>query len=499
MKKVMLIVLDGWGYRKARVGNAIAQANPAYFNFLWKMYLHTTLKAAGEAVGLRRGMMGNSEVGHLNIGAGRVVKQTLLRIDESIKDGSFFRNKALLAAAKKAKRQNGTLHILGLLSDAGVHSHIDHLFALLKFAKKENVAKVRIHIIADGRDTEPRAVMRYMKALQKEIKRLKLEENAEIVTLMGRFYAMDRDKRWNRTKKAYDTLILGKGRKAKTIQDAVRIAYKKGESDEFIMPTTIGSFNGIKENEVVVFFNFREDRARQVAAALAQKNFGGFHGRRLMNPKNFLCMHEYGEKFNLPALFKKEKIKNTLGEMISRKKLKQLRIAETEKYAHVTYFFNGGTERAFPGEERIIVPSPKVKTYDKKPEMNAYKITKIVLQKKKTENYVFILANFANADMVGHTGKFAATKKAIRTVDTCLRKIHEKAKELGYVLIITGDHGNAEQMNGNWQKSHTVNDVPFVLGELKKGKLKNRKLWNKILKNGDLGDIGKLIMKMIHE
>ncbi|MBD3303931.1 2,3-bisphosphoglycerate-independent phosphoglycerate mutase [Candidatus Woesearchaeota archaeon] len=463
MSKAVLIVLDGWGLRKSRKRNAVKLAKTPNFDSYWKHYPHCRLKATGTAVGLPRGYMGNSEVGHLNLGAGRVVKQEVTVINESIKDGSFFRNKVLVSNIKKVKKNKGRLHLMGLLSDAGVHSHINHLFALLKLARKFDVP-VLIHVFADGRDTPPKSVMRHIRQLKKKIK------DEKIATVSGRYYAMDRDKRWQRTKKAYDAVVNAKGLHAKSIDSAVKQAYARGENDEFILPTVIGDYSGIKDCDGVVFFNYREDRARQLTSAVALGKFGK------KKKIDFVCMYEYDASFGLPVAFEKPEIKHVLAEVLSRAGKKQFHIAETEKYAHVTYFFNGGREKPFKNETRKIVPSPKVATYDLRPRMSAAKITYSVL--KQLEKQDFIIVNFANPDMVGHTGDLKAAIEAVEFVDACLGRIVSRARRLGIACLITADHGNCEEITGKRETSHTLNDVPCILVSDLSVKLKNGKLGN---------------------
>jgi 2,3-bisphosphoglycerate-independent phosphoglycerate mutase len=463
MNKVVLIVLDGWGLRKSRKNNAVKLAKTPNFDYYWKHYPHCRLKAAGRAVGLPKGYMGNSEVGHLNLGAGRVVKQEVTIINEAIKDDSFFRNKVLVSNIKKVKKNNGRLHLMGLLSDAGVHSHINHLFALLKLARKFGVP-VLIHVFADGRDTPPKSVMKYVKQLKKKLKQEK------IATVSGRYYAMDRDKRWQRTKKAYDAVVNAKGIHASAISAAVKEAYARGESDEFILPTVIGDYKGIKDNDGVVFFNYREDRARQLTSAVALGKFGK------KKKIDFVCMYEYDSSFGLPVAFEKPEIKHVLAEVLSKAGKKQFHIAETEKYAHVTYFFNGGREKPFKKETRKIIPSPKVATYDLRPRMSAAKVTAGVLKQLGKQD--FIIVNFANPDMVGHTGDLKAAIEAVEFVDKCLGRIVSRARRLGSACVITADHGNCEEITGKWETSHTLNDVPCILVcefdvNLRNGRLSN--------------------------
>jgi len=459
--KVLLVVLDGWGLRNDKNKNAIKLAKTPNFDYFWKNYPHTKLKASGEAVGLPKGSLGGSEVGHLHLGAGRIVKQMLTKINESIKDGSFFKNEKLRETISRCKKEKSNLHLVGLLSDSGIHSHIKHLFALLKAAKKFGLEKnqVKIHCLLDGRDTPPKSAKKYIDQLEKKIKKIGI---GEIATISGRYYAMDRDKRWNRTKKALNS-ILGKGPKAKTPEKALRIAYKRGETDEFVKPTVIGNYKGLNKKDSVVLFNFRSDRMKQLTSLLMKIN------------KNILTMVNYSKTLKTKYLFKEEIVKDSLGEVISKAGLKQLRIAESEKGPHVTYFFSGEREKPFPKEKRIIIPSPKVATYDLKPEMSAYKITSELL---KNLSYDFILLNFANGDMVGHTGNLRAAIKGVETIDECLGKIYSTAKD--YTIIITADHGNCEDMGGKSKTAHTLNKVPFILvdDEYKKTKLKKGALFN---------------------
>ncbi|MFC1801014.1 2,3-bisphosphoglycerate-independent phosphoglycerate mutase [Nanoarchaeota archaeon] len=462
MKPFVLIIMDGWGVRQSKKSNAVKLAKTPVFDKLWKENSHCVLKAAEEAVGLPKGYMGNSEVGHFNLGAGRLVKQEVTKINESIKNGSFFKNKVLISTIKKIKKDGGRLHLMGLLSDAGVHSHINHLFALMKLARRFKV-DVLIHIFSDGRDTPPKSVLKYIKQLKKKIK------TETIATISGRYYAMDRDNRWNRTKRAYETIIGKKGLKAKSVEEAVQRSYSKGEGDEFILPTIISDYDGVKTGDGFIFSNFREDRARQLTMALGKNKFGKF-GKTC-----FACMYEYDSKLGLPVAFGKPHLKNVLAEVLSKAGKKQFHTAETEKYAHVTYFFNGGKEKQFKGESRKIVPSPHVATYDKKPEMSAAKVCDGVLKQMSRND--FVVVNFANPDMVGHTGILKTTVKAVEVVDKCVGKIVKKALSLDGMCLITADHGNCEEMVGKWATSHTLNQVPCVLVG-RKVKLKNGKLSN---------------------
>ncbi len=469
-RPVVLIILDGWGINPKKEGNAIALAKPPVYNSLLTKYPHTVLDASGETVGLPDGQMGNSEVGHLNIGAGRVVYQDLTRIDLSIKISDFYLNNAFLDAIKKAKEKGSALHLLGLVSDGGVHSHIHHLFALLKMAKDEGLKNVFIHAFLDGRDTPPKSGIKYLQTLEKRLKEIGI---GKIATISGRYYAMDRDKRWDRVEKAYNAMVIGEGEKNSSSVKAIEDSYEKGVTDEFILPTVIVDEKDkpaalIQDNDSVIFFNFRADRAREITTALSAKDFSEFHRKEKPELSSFVTMTVYNEEFNLPAAFPPVRLTNILGEVISKAGLKQLRISETEKYAHVTYFFNGGDEKAFEGEDRMLIPSPRdIPTYDKKPEMSAYEVTDEVIKQINSKKYAFIVLNYANADMVGHTGVLDAAIKAVETVDECLGKVLKAVEENNGVAIITSDHGDADQMidyeTGQPHTAHTMNPVPFIV------------------------------------
>ncbi|HII72478.1 TPA: 2,3-bisphosphoglycerate-independent phosphoglycerate mutase [Candidatus Woesearchaeota archaeon] len=455
----MLIVLDGWGYRKAKRYNAIAAANTPFFDEIWKQNPHTTLYAAQQYVGLPKGYIGNSEVGHTHLGAGRMVPQELFKINNAIKDRSFYNNKVLLTAMQHAKRNGSGLHLLGLVSDGGVHSHIDHLFVLLEMAKKHEVKRVHVHCILDGRDTPPKSAEKYLKKIDAKLKNF---HNAKITTLMGRFYAMDRDNRWQREHKAYDAMVNNEGLHYKDWQTALKDAYGRGETDEFVSPSIIESGSSCREGDSIIFFNFREDRARELTRAFVQGKFKKFKRKKIID-LNFACMVQYDKAIQAPVAFPPEVPPYTMGEILSGHKIRQFRIAETEKYAHVTYFFNGGREGPFPGEDRKIIPSPRVRTYDLQPEMSAQKVSSEAVKKIKTGKYGFIVLNFANPDMVGHTGKFEQTIKALEVVDAELEKVVVAARSKGYNVIVTADHGNAEEMHGKYLTSHTLNKVPMIL------------------------------------
>ena len=482
MKPLILIILDGWGIRKQKKGNAIKLGKTPNFDKLKREYPYTELRAAEKAVGLLPGMMGNSETGHLNIGAGRIISQDVVRINNSIKNKSFFNNKSLLKAVNNVKKNNSTLHIMGLLSPAGVHAYVPHLYALIRLAAQHKLKKVLIHIFTDGRDTPIKSAKGFIKYLLKQIKRYK---TGKIATIIGRYYAMDRDNRWNRTKIAYEALAQAKGTRINNILKGINLSYKKGETDEFIRPLIIDDFKGIKDKDSIIFFNYRADRPRQITKAFIEQRFNKFKRKRLNIV--FVCMTEY-YKGTPNIAFKTLVIKNNLGEVISKKGLKQLRIAETEKYAHVTFFFNSEIEKPFNGEDRILIPSPKVATYDLKPEMSAYKITNRLIREINKDKYEVIILNFANADMVGHTGYLKPAIKAVEVVDECLGKVVKKIQSKNGTAIIIADHGNAENMHGKKSSTHTTNPVPFIIVSDKKY----------LLRKGILADIAPTILKLLN-
>lgn len=490
-----LIIMDGWGVNPKSDGNAIAVAKTPVIDNLSKIYPFTTLNASGLSVGLPEGQMGNSEVGHLNIGAGRVVYQDFTRISKAIEDGDFFKNTILLDAISAVKSNRSSLHVMGLLSDGGVHSHLEHLFALIEMAKKKDIERLFIHAILDGRDTPPRSSLSYIKATEDCIKQVGL---GEISTVIGRYYAMDRDKRWDRVKQAYDAVVLGEGLEADSASQAVENSYARGEGDEFVKPTVIKR-NGmpvgvLSDKDAVIFFNFRTDRTREITRALNHDGFDGFERKKVPSLSSFVCMTEYDETFGLPVAFPPVKLTNIFGEVISRAGLRQLRIAETEKYAHVTFFFNGGVEEPYKNEDRKLIASPKeVPTYDYKPEMSAYEVTnELVLDIENCRHDVIIL-NYANADMVGHTGFIEAAKKAVETVDTCVGRVVDAVRARGGKVIITSDHGNAEQMvdyeTHAPHTAHTSNRVPFILVDDER---KNAKL-----REGILADIAPTMLELL--
>ncbi len=479
-KPTVLMILDGYGISNETEGNAIAQAKTPVMDEILKKYPHVKGDASGMAVGLPDGQMGNSEVGHTNMGAGRIVYQMLVKITKDIEDGTFFENKALVKAMENCKQKDSSLHLMGLLSPGGVHSHMEHLYGLLEMAKKNGLSKVYVHAYLDGRDVPPSSAAEYMEEAVAKIKEIGV---GSVATICGRFYAMDRDKRWERVKRAYDCMVNGIGEKFPTAISAIESSYQKEIFDEFVEPVVI--CNGdepiatIKENDSVIFFNFRPDRAREITRALVDEEFNEFETKK--QKLYFVCMRQYDETLpNVNIAFKPTVLKNTFGEYISKNGYTQLRIAETEKYAHVTFFFNGGEEKQYPQEDRILVPSPKVETYDLKPEMSAYEVTDKVLEAISSDKYDSIILNYANPDMVGHTGNLEAAIKAIETIDECVGKVVKLVEEKNGVLLITADHGNAEQMidykTGEPHTAHTTNTVPLILVgmdnvELKEGKL----------------------------
>jgi 2,3-bisphosphoglycerate-independent phosphoglycerate mutase len=463
-RPITLIVLDGFGLGEHSERNAIYVASKPNLDRLFSQYPFARLGASGLDVGLPEGQMGNSEVGHLNLGAGRIVYQDFTRINLAIKDGSFFDNEVLNEAFNYAEKHSGKVHLMGLVSDGGVHSHLEHLFALLELARKRNFPNVVIHAFLDGRDTPPKSALGYIQQLERKIEELKV---GRIATVSGRYYAMDRDKRWDRTKKAFDAIVYRIGISAESAERAVVSAYERGETDEFVQPAVIESCEDcfLSEGDAVIFFNFRPDRARQITRALTFKEFSEFERGGYRPEIYFACMTEYDATFNLPIAFPPGRLENILADVLEKNNLKQLRIAETEKYAHVTFFFNGGEEMPRKGEDRILIPSPKVATYDLKPEMSAYEVTKTLIEKVYANEYDFILVNYANPDMVGHTGVFEAAVRAIEVVDECVGRVVNAVLEMGGEAIITADHGNADMMyddEGGFHTAHTVSEVPFL-------------------------------------
>jgi 2,3-bisphosphoglycerate-independent phosphoglycerate mutase len=479
-KPVVLIVLDGWGVNMHKEGNAIASAHAPVYNSLINEYPNTELKASGEAVGLPDGQMGNSEVGHLNLGAGRVVYQDSTRISKAIREGEFFKNPVLVSAMESAKQSKGALHLMGLLSDGGVHSRLDHIFAMFDMVKAHAITNVFFHAFLDGRDTPPSSAIEYVTKLEDYLSKIGI---GKIATVSGRYYAMDRDKRWERVQKAYEALVTGEGIRKYAAVEAVKQSYENSRTDEFVLPTVILDSKTnrplavIQNGDTVIFCNFRSDRARELTRALTDPRFAGFNRRVVPKLSSFVCLTTYDETFDLPVAFAPIRLTNILGEVLSVRGIRQLRIAETEKYAHVTFFFNGGEESPFPLEDRVLVPSPRdVATYDKKPEMSAREITDKLVKHIQSRQYVFILVNYANPDMVGHTGILEAAVRAVEVLDECLGRVLRAAQEAGMRVLITADHGNLEMMadpaTGQPHTAHTTDPVPFIIvGE--KVKLRN--------------------------
>ena len=479
MNKVLLIILDGWGVADLAKDNAIAHARKPNFDDLWNNYPHTILQASGTWVGLPEGQIGSSEVGHTIIGAGRNVPQLSTTITEAIRHGNFFKNQPLLDAFERVKNKKSKLHLMGLTSDGGVHSHWEHFRSLILMAKDVGLKSNQLcfHAILDGRDVGPKSAKTYLNKLKSDLSEIGV---GRIASICGRYWAMDRDKRWDRTAKAYHAYVLGEGAKARDPEAAIGDNYFAGKTDEFIEPTLIYDtpekpVGLIEDGDSVVFFNFRADRARQLARALSDKNFQDFERKKFPNV-HLVCMTNYDATLNLPVAFapdSNQKERPSLPRLLSDLNIPQFRIAETEKYAHVTYFFNGGQEKPFPGEERVVVPSPKVSTYDQTPEMSAKLITEALLE--HLADFPFVVCNYSNADMVGHTGIFEAAKKACEFVDECLGRVLEHAAKLGFYVIVTADHGNSEKMcadNGEPNTAHTTNPVPFILYNKNKPPLK---------------------------
>ncbi len=458
-----LIIMDGFGLRAEADGNAVAAASTPRLDRLFAEYAHTELEASGLAVGLPEGQMGNSEVGHTNIGGGRVVFQDLPRISNAIADGSFFQNQAYLDAMQSCREKGTALHLMGLLSDGGVHSHLSHLFALLQLAKDQGLEKVYIHAFLDGRDVSPTSGADYVAQTVEKCRELGV---GKIATVMGRYYAMDRDKRWDRVEQAYDAMVYGESAAYNPVPvAAVRNSYDRDVTDEFVEPVVCDQDGTISDNDSVIFFNFRPDRAREITRTLVDPEFNGF--TRQYFPVHFVCNTEYDASMpNVQVAFPRVCVENGLGEYLSKMGLTQLRIAETEKYAHVTFFFNGGSETQFPGEDRVLVPSPKVATYDLQPEMSAEEVARQCVERIESGAYDVIILNFANCDMVGHTGVFNAAVKAVETVDECVGRVIDATLKMGGIAMVTADHGNAEQMkqaDGSPMTAHTTNPVPFIL------------------------------------
>ncbi|HLY70268.1 MAG TPA: 2,3-bisphosphoglycerate-independent phosphoglycerate mutase [Puia sp.] len=490
-KKVILVIMDGWGIGKIQSADAIQHAKTPFVSSLYKNYPNTTLVTCGESVGLPDGQMGNSEVGHLNLGAGRIVYQELQRINVAVRDGSFAKNEVLLQAIRFAKANNKPLHLLGLVSNGGVHSHIDHLKAITDICQGEALDKVFIHAFTDGRDTDPKSGLGFIKELEEHL----TKSTGKIATVSGRYYAMDRDKRWERVKLAYDAMVNGTGEKATDAAEAIKKSYSQNITDEFIRPTVITE-NGqalatIQNDDVVICFNFRTDRCREITQVLTQMDIPEQGMKKLS--LHYTTMTQYDHSFkNINVIFENDDLKNTLGEIIAKNGLRQIRIAETEKYPHVTFFFSGGREVPFEGEKRIMIPSPKVATYDLKPEMSAYEVTDAIVAEIKNKTADFICLNFANADMVGHSGVWEAVIKAVETVDKCVERVVTAALASDYAVFLTADHGNADFMinnDGTPNTAHSLNLVPFFI-------IDNE--WKGKIKQGKLGDLAPTILTMMH-
>ena len=462
-KPLVLMILDGFGIAPVE-GNAIAAANKPNLDKIFAENPHTQIGASGMDVGLPDGQMGNSEVGHTNIGAGRIVYQELTRITKSAQDGDMDKNEALLKAMNNAKDNGKALHLMGLLSDGGVHSHNTHLYALLEMAKRVGVEKVFVHCFMDGRDVPPSSGKDYVKELMDKLEEIGV---GKIATVMGRYYAMDRDNRWERVEKAYAAMVYGEGEQAECPLCAMQNSYDKEVTDEFVVPTVVKGAEPISQGDSVIFYNFRPDRAREITRTLVDPDFTGFERKKGFFPLSYVCMTQYDATMpNVEVAYKPESLVNTFGEYISNKGLTQLRIAETEKYAHVTFFFNGGVEKQYPGEDRILVKSPAVATYDLQPEMSAYEVTDKMVEAVKSGKYDALILNYANCDMVGHTGVFEAAVKAVEAVDTCVGRVVEAVKEMGGCVLLTADHGNADKMvddDGTPFTAHTTNPVPFCV------------------------------------
>jgi len=496
----ILMILDGWGINDKTQGNAFALADTPFLDSLLKNFPSCKLLCSGNAVGLPDGTMGNSEVGHMNIGAGRKVLQDFVRINQAISDKSFFKTPALMDVMNQVSKRDKSLHLMGLLSDGGVHSHISHLFALIDMARQNGVKHLFIHPILDGRDTSPLSGINYIQQLQDYLDK---QNYGKIATIVGRYWAMDRDTRWDRVERAYLLFTNAAGLLADNPITAVQNAYNSGQTDEFIKPillntnnnTLKGAPNGIiDDGDGIIFFNFRADRAKEITKAFTEKGFNEFTRKKLIDLTGFVCMTRYDETFDLPVAFAPQHLDNILGEILSKKHIPQLRIAETEKYAHVTYFFNGGDEKIFKGEERVMIPSPRdVATYDKKPQMSAFEIADTACEKIKSRKFGFVLLNFANMDMVGHTGILEPAIKACETVDKCAQKVVNAIWKTGGIALVTADHGNAEQMiadDGSPQTAHTLNPVRLILaGDIYKGIAMN---------DGILGDIAPTLLQILN-
>ncbi len=492
---VVLVILDGWGYREDSSGNAIAVANTPVIDSLWDVYPHTLIQTSGKDVGLPDGQMGNSEVGHLNIGAGRVVPQELVRISDAVEDGSIAQNPALLETFQAVKKQGGKLHLIGLCSEGGVHSHVEHLFGLLEAAQQHGMTDICIHAITDGRDTKPTEAKTVIQRIEERIAQIGV---GRIVTLMGRYYAMDRDRRWDRVQKAYDTMTQDGSGVDQPLAEVIQASYDQEITDEFIDPIRVAP-GAVEPNDGVIFFNFRPDRARQLTQVFVDANFSGFE-REQVQPLAFCTFTQYDPSFPVKVAFQPQNLSNILGEVVANQGLRQFRTAETEKYAHVTYFFNGGLEEPFKGEDRELVASPMVATYDRAPEMSAKAVTDVAIAAIKKQIYSLVVMNYANPDMVGHTGVMDAAVQAIEEVDRSLGRLLEAISQVGGTAIIIADHGNAEYMwdeQGNPWTAHTTNPVPFILIEGEGRKIPGHGTDVHLRTDGRLSDIAPTILEIL--
>ena len=483
-KPIVLTILDGYGLREESHGNAVKLANNEIFNLLWDNYPHTQLEASGQLVGLPKGQMGNSEVGHMNIGAGRIVYQPLELINKSIEDKDFFQNEELLKVIKHVKENKSKLHLMGLISDGGVHSHINHLMALLEMCKEQKVENLYIHLFTDGRDVLPQSAYTYIKQVEDKLKEIGI---GSIATIGGRYYGMDRDNNYDRLKKGYDAIVNGIGETSLSIKEYIEDSYSKEIIDEFFVPAVFDNTGMLNENDGIIAFNYRKDRLREILTAITNPNFNEMEVTRFNNVKT-VTMMPVVESVIAEHAFDDPKLTNILGEYIEKQGKSQIRIAETEKYAHVTFFFDGGKEVEYQNEKKVLIPSPKVATYDLKPEMSVYEVTDELLN--ELGNFDLVILNFANGDMVGHTGVLEAAIKAVESVDECIGKIYQKVQELGGIMIITADHGNCEEMldeNNNVLTAHTTNPVPFIVTNK-----------NISLVPGKLGDIAPTILELMN-
>ena len=481
---LLLTILDGYGLRDNEHGNAVKLANNKFFNYLWNTFPHTTLEASGQEVGLPKGQMGNSEVGHTNIGAGRLVYQPLELINKAIREKSLFANTEILTVIKHVQENNSKLHLMGLISDGGVHSHIDHLLALLEMCKENNVQNVYLHLFTDGRDTLPKSSYSYIKRVEEKLQDLQI---GSIATISGRYYAMDRDNNYDRLQKAYDAIVYAKAPHINSIKEYIEESYAKDITDEFLQPAVLNEKGTLEDNDGIIVFNFSKDRLREMFTAITNPAFNEMEVKRFSNIKTTTMLPVVKTVLATHA-FDDPVLKNSLGEYLAKNNLSQLRIAETEKYAHVTFFFDGGKEIDYPNEKKILIPSPKVATYDLKPEMSAYLVTEALL--KDMENFDVIILNFANGDMLGHTGVLEAAIKGVEVVDECLEKIYQKIVSLNGTMVVTADHGNCEEMlddDNNILTSHTTNLVPFIITQQ-----------GLSLKKGKLGDIAPTILESLH-